>query len=77
MPDLVLNEVEQRALRDLLASEPSPGSPLPSIHVLEQLAALVPADGVCAVFQDGSYSVTEGVFVGDGDDVPLADEPTV
>ncbi len=67
MPDLVLNEIEQRALRDLLASEPSPGSPLPSVHVLEQLAALVPADGVCAVFQDGSYSVTRGVFVGAGD----------
>lgn len=71
MPDLVLNDAAQRALRDLLASEPCPGSPLPSVRVLEQLAALVPADGLCAVFQDGSYSVTEGVFVGGtGDDVP-------
>lgn len=68
MPDLCLNDAEQRALRDLLASEPCPGSPLPTRHVLEQLAVLVPADGLCAVFQDGSYSVTQGVFVGLGDD---------
>ena len=68
MPDLCLNDAEQRALRDLLASEPCPGSPLPTRHVLEQLAVLVPADGLCAVFQDGSYSLTQGVFVGLGDD---------
>ena len=29
MPDLVLTETEQRALRHLLAAEPRPGSPLP------------------------------------------------
>jgi DNA-binding CsgD family transcriptional regulator len=57
MPDLMLNDVEQRALRDLLATEPCPGSPLPHVHVLERLAALVPADGICAVFRDGSSSV--------------------
>jgi DNA-binding CsgD family transcriptional regulator len=69
MPDLRLNDAEQRALRDLLASEPCPGSPLPTRHVLEQLAVLVPADGLCAVFQDGSYSVTQGIFLG-VDDLP-------
>ena len=68
MPDLVLNPVEQRALRDLLASEPCPGSPLPSIQVLERLAVLVPADGLCAVFQDGTHTVTQGVVVGGGED---------
>lgn len=68
LPDVVLNEIGQRALRDLLASEPCPGSPLPSTRVLERLAVLVPADGVCAVFQDGTYAVTQGVVLGGGDD---------
>lgn len=68
MPDLVLDDAKQRALRDLLGTEPCPGSPLPDAHVLERIATLIPADGVCAVFQDGSYSVTHGVFVGGADD---------
>jgi DNA-binding CsgD family transcriptional regulator len=76
MPDLVLNDLEQRALRDLLAGEPCPGSPLPSAHVLERLAALVPADGLCAVFQDGSYCLTEGVFLGDDPEPELPEAHT-
>lgn len=71
MPDIMLNERQQDSLRRLMSLEPTPGSPLPNASALEQLAVLVPADGLCAVFQDGSYSVTEGVFIGgSGDDVP-------
>ena len=75
MPDLVLNDLEQQALRDLLATEPCPGSPLPSVHVLERLAVLVPADGLCAVFHDGTYAVTQGVVVGGGEDALELPEP--
>lgn len=58
MPRLELDDREQQALRDLLATEPCPGSPLPSKHVLELLAVLIPADDVCAVYQDGTGTVT-------------------
>jgi DNA-binding CsgD family transcriptional regulator len=30
----------------------------------------VPADSLCAVFQDGAYTITQGVFHGGDDDVP-------
>jgi DNA-binding CsgD family transcriptional regulator len=78
MPRLELDDREQRALRDLLATEPCPGSPLPSKHVLELLAVLIPADDVCAVYQDGTYTITDGIFlggVGDGEaDLPHTSE---
>lgn len=64
MPDLVLTEIEQRALRHLLDARPCPGSPLPSRRVLEWLSLLIPADGVIAVFQDGRLRVTEVVSLG-------------
>lgn len=70
MPDLLLTEIEQRALRHLMDARPCPGSPLPSRQVLEWLAVLIPSDGVVAVFQDASLRVTDAVNVGcpDGDD---------
>ena len=71
MVDLVLSHDEQRALRELLGAEPCPGSPLPDERVLERIGVLVPADGIGAVFQDGSGWVTQGVFVGSAaEDVP-------
>ncbi|MCK9821943.1 helix-turn-helix transcriptional regulator [Nocardioides cavernae] len=72
MPDLVLTEIEQRALRHLLDARPCPGSPLPSRRVLEWLSLLIPADDVVAVFQDGGLRVTEVVSLGlsDADDDP-------
>ena len=75
MVDLVLSRDEQRALRELLGTEPCPGSPLPDEHVLERLGVLVPADGIGAVFQDATCCITRGVFVGahahDLPDLPL------
>ena len=72
MPDLVLTEIEQQALRHLLDACPCPGSPLPSRRVLEWLSVLIPADGVVAVFQDASLRVTDAVNIGvpEGDDDP-------
>ena len=64
MPHLDLSDREQRALRDLLAAEPCPGSPLPTRHVLELLSVLIPVDEVGAVYQDGTYTVTDGIFLG-------------
>lgn len=46
MVDLILTEREQSALRTLTASEPVPGSPFPTIQVLEAVASLVPSDEV-------------------------------
>lgn len=72
MPQLDLSDREQRALRDLLAAEPCPGSPLPAKGVLELLTRLIPADQACAVYQDGTYAVTQGIFLGgDGDEPDL------
>lgn len=73
MPDLVLSEREQRALRHLLAAEPRPGSPLPARDVLERLVQLIPADGVEAVYQDGTYAITRAICLGDtgGEEVDL------
>lgn len=64
MPRLQLDDREQRALRDLLATEPCPGSPLPTKHVLELLSVLIPADEVGAVYQDGTYTITDGIVLG-------------
>lgn len=61
MPDLVLTERQQRALHCLLATDPCPGSPLPSVAVLQQLAVLVPADDVITVLQDGERRIAQVV----------------
>jgi DNA-binding CsgD family transcriptional regulator len=61
MPRLDLTDREQWALRDLLATEPCPGSPLPTRHVLELLSVLIPADEVGAVYQDGTCTVTDAI----------------
>lgn len=72
MPRLVLDDREQRALRDLLGAEPCPGSPLPSRHVLERLSVLIPADNVGAVFQDGSYALVDGIVLGADEGIDLS-----
>lgn len=76
MPHLDLSDRDQWALRDLLAAEPCPGSPLPTRHVLELLTVLIPADEVGAVYQDGSCTVVDGIFLGGvpgfGRDLPAA-----
>src|SRR5690349_10149480 len=64
MPRLDLTDREQWALRDLLATEPCPGSPLPTRHVLELLLVLIPADQAGAVYEDGTCTVVDGIFLG-------------
>ncbi|MFC7725809.1 response regulator transcription factor [Nocardioides sp. GCM10028917] len=71
MPDLVLNETKQQAMRHLLGAAPCPGMPLPSQHVLQWLAALIPCDGVVVVFHDSARGVTSTVELG----YPPPDDP--
>src|SRR5690349_23935666 len=63
MPRLDLTDREQWALRDLLATEPCPGSPLPTRHVLELLSVLIPADEVGAPYEGGTCTLTGGIFL--------------
>jgi DNA-binding CsgD family transcriptional regulator len=55
MPDLVLDEREQRALRALMATEPTLGQPVPSREFLGNVARLVPCEalGACLARNDG------------------------
>ncbi|WP_224276266.1 helix-turn-helix transcriptional regulator [Nocardioides lacusdianchii] len=64
MTDLVLNVEEQRALRHLLVAIPCPGTPVPSVHVLEWLAVLVPADTLTAVFRDRARCAPQQTTIG-------------
>jgi DNA-binding NarL/FixJ family response regulator len=52
MPDLVLSPREQAALRSLYAASPVPGSPLPTVEVLELVDVLIPSDSLGAVLAD-------------------------
>ncbi|MEO5852037.1 MAG: helix-turn-helix transcriptional regulator [Nocardioides sp.] len=56
MPELVLSEVEQKALRALLATSPVHGQPLPDREFLDNVARLVPCEamGACLVLNTGS-----------------------
>jgi DNA-binding CsgD family transcriptional regulator len=61
MPDLLLTDAEQSALRSLLAAEPPEGSPLPDRPVLEALGRLIPCDAIGVVVADSSGYVLDGV----------------
>ena len=52
MPDVVLTERRQAAMRQLLTAEPIPGDPLPPQPVFEALCRLVPCDLVGATLTD-------------------------
>ena len=52
MPDLLLSDAEQTALRSLLATEPDPGSSLPAPPTLEALGRLIPCDAVGVAVAD-------------------------
>lgn len=52
MPELVLNEREQSALRAVYAAEPVPGRPVPAPNLLEMIARLVPCDGIGSALAD-------------------------
>lgn len=55
MPDIVLSDRQQQALRVLMAAEVAPGRPLPAACMLEAIATLVPCDelGVALADSDG------------------------
>ena len=74
MPDLLLSDAEQTALRSLLAAEQPVGSPFPDRPVLEALSRLIPCDAVGVVVADSSGSVLQGVVEprGYADDDPQA-----
>jgi DNA-binding CsgD family transcriptional regulator len=61
MPDLLLSDAEQTALRSLLAAEPPADSPFPDRPVLEALCRLIPCDAVGVVVADSSGYVLQGV----------------
>ena len=61
MPDLVLTDADQTALRSLLATEPDPGSPFPTRPTLEALGRLIPCDAVGVVLADSSGYVLDEV----------------
>ena len=63
MPDLLLRGVHQAALRELAASEPVPGEPLPRRRVLELVTRLVPTDVAACVLCDCDGRVEEVVDV--------------
>jgi len=46
MRELVLREVEQKALHDLMAAEPIPGNPFPSLDVLRAVSRLIGCDAI-------------------------------
>lgn len=52
MPDLVLTEREQLALRSLYSCSVVPGSPLPALEVFDLIDALVPGDAMGAGLAD-------------------------
>lgn len=54
VPDLLLSEREQAALRTLTGAEPIPGEVLPSVDVLECISRLIPADDVMVCLTDAT-----------------------
>lgn len=60
MPDLLLRPREQAALRDLFATEPVAGRPVPPASVLETISRLIPCDGIGVALTDNAgYTVDE------------------
>lgn len=61
MPDLMLRENEQTALRAVLAAAPVPGESVPGTQVLEHVSRLVPCDAIGIGLGDESGYVLEEV----------------
>jgi DNA-binding CsgD family transcriptional regulator len=60
MPELLLQPREQAALRDLFATEPIAGRPVPPARVLEQITRLIPCDEINVALTDGDgYTLDE------------------
>jgi len=68
MAELVLRDTEQRALRDLMAAEPVPGSPFPSQDVLRAVTRLIACDDIGVALADNTgrlVDLTPGRPAGD------------
>src|SRR5687768_259170 len=63
MPTVTLSDRQQSALRTLLATDPVPGQPLPSAHVLETLGELIACDSLGAVLVGGDNRTVDFVDV--------------
>ena len=61
MPDLILSEREQTALRELYACSPVPGRPMPPIEVFDLVDRLVPGDVMGACLADDQGHVLDEV----------------
>lgn len=61
MPDLVLTESEQAALRTLTGAEPVPGDALPSVELLECISRLIPSDDMMVCLTDATGCVLDQV----------------
>ena len=66
MPDLLLTDSEQAALRALVAADPVPGM-LPSEEVLENVAVLIPCDAIAVGIADPSGCLVDSVCLPSGD----------
>ena len=80
MTDIALSDLQQRALRSLLAAEAVPGTPLPDRRVLGQVATLVPCDRIGATLVDTrGYAIDSVDLQGGGrpDEVPGRAGPLV
>jgi DNA-binding CsgD family transcriptional regulator len=65
MPQLLLRPLEQAALRDLFATEPIAGRPVPPACVLEQITRLIPCDEMNVALTDSDgYTVDEANLAG-------------
>lgn len=61
MPDLILSEREQTALRSLYACSPVPGQPMPTLEVFDLIDRLVPGDVIGATLADAQGHVLDEV----------------
>ena len=79
MTDVLLSDADQAALRDLVAAEPVPGTPLPTSATLEALARLIPCDAIGVVLRDATGCVVAEVVSPPGYDqhCPVPDTLTL
>ncbi len=59
MDDLVLSEPEQKALRALMAAEPVPGRPVPTVDVLAAIVGLVRCDVIGVALGDNTGRIVD------------------
>jgi DNA-binding CsgD family transcriptional regulator len=66
VPELLMTESRQAAMRSLLAAEPVPGSPIPSPEVFDAISRLVPCDIFLGSLTDLGGNTLQDVFLAPG-----------